>query len=203
MLGRRSLVKTFALGLAGVATASAPRAASALMTPMSEVIPESFILQPNGWAPNNPHLPVLLYKGVIKIAGDDPPSLFEVIFRRNGWPPQWRNGVYDFHHYHPTAHEALGFAGGRARLLLGGPNGREMAVETGDVAVLPTSVSQCRIKASDGFLVVGAYPPYQHWDICREPPTPQASERMEHLPSPAADPVSGAGGALDRLWTPA
>jgi uncharacterized protein YjlB len=202
MLGRRSLIKTFALGLAGAGTAFARRAASAQTAPMGAVTLESFILRPDGWAPNNPRLPVLLYKGVIKVAGDDPAALFEVVFRRNGWPPQWRNGVYDFHHYHSTAHEALGFAGGHARLLLGGPNGREVTVEAGDVAVLPTGVSHCRIEASDDFLVVGAYPPDQHWDICREAPTRQASERMEHLPFPATDPVSGAGGALVRIWTP-
>ena len=164
------------------------------------VAPQSFTLERNGWVPNNPRLPVLLYKGAIAIVGDDPASLFEAIFRRNGWPPQWRNSVHDFHHYHSTAHEALGFAGGRARLVLGGPNGREAIVEAGDVALLPAGTGHCRIEASDDFLVVGAYPPDQRWDRCRRAPTRDVSARMAHLSCPITDPVSGKGGFLAKIW---
>ena len=57
-------------------------------------------------------------------------------------------------------------------------------IEGAKLIGLASTAGHCWVEASDDFLVVGAYPPDPHWDICRQAPTHEASERMAHLPFP-------------------
>lgn len=161
---------------------------------------ETFFLRQLGWTPNNT-LPAIIYRGALDDArAGDAAEQFETLFGRHGWPARWRNGILDDHHYHSTAHEALGFAKGSARLMLGGPKGVEVRVEAGDAALLPVGTGHCRLHASDDFLVVGAYPPGQDFDICRTEASPQMRARMSQVVYPFRDPVGGAEGPMTRLW---
>jgi uncharacterized protein YjlB len=163
---------------------------------------EQFRLEPSGAMPNHPRWPVILHRRAVEGTGEAAAAAFEALFARNGWPPQWRDGIYAFDHYHTRGHEALGCARGTALVLLGGPGGREVDLAPGDVAVLPAGTGHRRLSASADFLVVGAYPPGQHADICREPATAEMLARIRDLPAPASDPVEGAAGGAATLWTP-
>jgi uncharacterized protein YjlB len=48
----------------------------------------------NEWVPNNTRLPVLIYPVSIAVKESDPVSPVETVLRANGWPPQWRYGIY-------------------------------------------------------------------------------------------------------------
>ena len=161
---------------------------------------QTLLLEANDWVPNNPRLPVLVYPKAIAVDGSDPAALFEKTFRANGWPPQWRYGIYDFHHYHTKGHEVLGIASGHARLMLGGPDGHVLDVSAGDVVLLPAGTGHCNLDSSNDFLVVGAYPPGQHADICREAPSAEQQASIDRLPFPERDPVQGEDGAVSQHW---
>ncbi len=166
------------------------------------VEPETLALEDDGVIPNNA-LAVLVYRARGAVA-EDAPQVLETLFTVNEWPAQWHGGVFAFHHYHSTAHEALGVWGGWARLQLGGEQGPIVEVGAGDVLVLPAGTGHCRIETGGGFGVVGAYPSNQpDWDMCRADPgiREAALARIAAVPLPTADPVGGRDGPLMRLWT--
>jgi uncharacterized protein YjlB len=157
---------------------------------------ETFMLAGNGWVPNNARLPVVLYRNVLGGEGSALAEAFEALFEGHGWPPDWRDGIFDYHHYHSTAHEVLGVFAGEATLELGGSGGKRVAVTAGDAVMLPTGTGHRAFEASDDFQVVGAYPEGQTWDICREATDEAAQARMHALPDPRRDPVTGEAGAM-------
>jgi uncharacterized protein YjlB len=135
--------------------------------------------------------------------GADPPATIERTIGRNHWRPEWRDGIYGFHHYHSTAHEVLGIARGRARVVLGGPGGEKLALFAGDVVVLPAGTGHKLVDSSGDFLVVGGYPNGQEWDLIRADdavPTAEAEERIARVALPECDPLFGPAGPLMTLW---
>ena len=164
---------------------------------MTEDQPQTLLLPPDEAMPNSP-LPVLIYRNVAADGG--PPRDFEALFDTNGWRGSWRNGVYDFDHFHSNAHEVLGVARGTATLQLGGDAGQAVEVGPGDVLVLPAGTGHRRIEASADFTVVGAYPQGQeHYDICRIR-SAETELRISKLARPKSDPVHGRDGPLPGLW---
>lgn len=157
-------------------------------------------LEARGFIPNNPRLPVIIYEAAFPPGTADLATLMEKRFQDNGWPPQWRDGIYDYDHYHTQAHEVLGIAAGTAELVLGGEDGRRINVKTGDVLLLPAGTGHRRLAQSEDFLVVGAYPPGQSPDIVRKDATPAMLSQIAVLNFPPSDPVGGADGPMLRLW---
>jgi uncharacterized protein YjlB len=155
----------------------------------------------DGVTPNNPVLPLVLYRGALGDSGDRA-GRCEAMFARNGWPDAWRNGIYAHHHYHSTAHEVLGIASGSARVRLGGENGKTVELRAGDVVVIPAGVAHKREAASSDLLVIGAYPQGQRPDLCKAEIASRgkAIPNIAAVPLPAADPVTGGAGPLLECW---
>lgn len=126
-----------------------------------------FWFKNDGLVPNHPFWPLVVYRGAVRLPEEfDPAAVFEKLFEANGWGDSWRNGIYDYAHYHSRIHEVLGVAAGTAKVQFGGKKGRTLSLKAGDVAVLPAGTGHQCLSASDDFLVVGAYPPFGTYDEC-------------------------------------
>lgn len=124
-----------------------------------------FICSENEGFPNNRNLAACILMQVFTPAHDDLASIFEQRFHQNGWPPAWRNGLFDVHHFHSTAHEALGVYSGWVEACFGGPGGVIKNARAGDVIIIPAGVSHKNVRQSADFRVVGAYPEGQRWNM--------------------------------------
>jgi uncharacterized protein YjlB len=162
-----------------------------------------FRFRDDGKIPNNPRWPVLIHWGVVRLPQKlDPAAVMEDLFESNGWGDSWRNGIYDYLHYHSRIHEVLGVARGSAKVRLGGDRGRTLKLDAGDVVILPAGTGHQCLAASKDFLVVGAYPPSGTYDECR-PSTEEYDRRVksvEKVKRPRKDPVFGAKGPLLKSW---
>jgi len=161
------------------------------------------LLAPDGAVPNHPRWPLVIYRNAVSLPkAFDPAAVFEELFGANGWGDSWRNGVYDYLHYHSRIHEVMGVARGSAVVQFGGKEGRKVTMRRGDVVVQPAGTGHECVSATEDFLVVGAYPGSGIYDVCRTSPEEHAKavKTVPKVPPPRRDPIYGKAGPLVRLW---
>lgn len=179
---------------------------------------EQHRLAPHGGFPNNPHLPVLVYRQGFRSEVTAPAGTevalptyetaealaqrIEDTFAAHAWTNCWRDVVYEVAHYHGSAHEALGCYRGRARIQLGGPSGPACELKPGDVLVLPAGTGHRCVERSRDFRVVGAYAAGRAYDMRygKADERPEVDLAIERVPLPEQDPVFGVGGPLIERW---
>ncbi|MGX8008398.1 cupin [Mesorhizobium sp. ORM8.1] len=173
-----------------------------MKTRARQIEPLAFRFADDGFVPNHPRWPMLIYPGAVLLPDNvDPAAVFEDIFGANGWGDGWRNGIFDHVHYHSSIHEVLGIARGTAEVRFGGDKGKVLEVKAGDVAVLPAGTGHQRLSASADLLVVGAYAPFGTYDLCRSAADHAGALRtIPKVGRPDTDPVYGGDGPLLEAW---
>ena len=160
------------------------------------------LLEDDGVFPNNNHLIMLVYRGALLLNPDDDSTIVEKLFYDNKWSNSWKNGIFDYHHYHSNTHEALAVFSGNAELQIGGPQGICLKILRGDVLIMPAGVAYKCLKNSEDFIVIGAYPEGILKDINygKDGERPVADENILKVPMPTTDPVYGETGPLIHNW---
>ena len=162
---------------------------------------EFLFFEDGGSVPNNPDLPVMLVRAALPECSARAICLQ---FESCGWSGTWTYVVFDYHHYHHDAHEALCVASGWADITLGGPTvGQTLRLEAGDLVVLPAGTGHCMVASSADFSICGCYPPGQtNYTIVREQEGACARHAADIavVPLPTTDPVFGDKGPLLSGW---
>lgn len=159
------------------------------------------LLRADGTFPNSV-LPVLVYKNMIDFGTGGHPTIAEHILESNNWKNSWRNGIYNYHHYHSITHEVLVVYSGKCHLQLGGDDGILLEINKGDVIVIPAGVAHKNAGSTEDFKCVGAYPNGLDFDINlgKAGERPAADNNIANVQTPSADPILGKHGPLLQYW---
>ena len=160
-------------------------------------------LDDDGVFPNNEQLPLIKYEHAIQISNEEKGAEeIERLLEENHWHHPWRNGIYDYHHYHSSAHEVLVCYAGEAEVQMGGPAGAALEFKQGDVLILPAGTAHKCLRATLDFKCIGAYPENQLFDMNygKTEERSKAIEQIFKLPLPMADPIYGSDGPLVFHW---
>lgn len=162
--------------------------------------PDKLFFSDDGSIPNS-RFPLLIYRNSFSERGEDGAKWLENRFAANNWRNSWRDGIYDFHHYHSTSHEVLGVYSGSATVYLGGEKGEKVKINAGDIIVIPAGVGH-KNEGSANLGIVGAYPEGRSWDLKLGLPgeRPKADENIASLPVPVTDPLNGTDLGVSVLW---
>lgn len=124
--------------------------------------PETYYIKPNTCAPNS-KLPILIYRSVLPSpASEESTTSF---LTSHGWRKLGTWGHIPTRHFHPNVHECYGIFQGSSRLFLGcgqgdEEGGIEVAVNEGDVIVLPAGTAHSCLESSQEpkYRYIGVYP---------------------------------------------
>jgi uncharacterized protein YjlB len=145
--------------------------ATASITPISGLKVTQHSISSHSHTPNTSiqNIPLLIYHSVFP--SNITASAIESHLKAVGVVvPAWRYTMYDFDHFHSTAHEVLTVAHGSARLCFGGqdnPGRVEIEVRAGDAIVVPAGVAHSLKEEIEApYEMVGAYPKGKSYDMC-------------------------------------
>ena len=161
---------------------------------------EQISLPDDGVFPNS-HYPALLYKNVLDVPLLFPAAFVKKIFANHGWSNSWDAGIFEYHHYHSTTHEALGIYKGHTKVQLGGPAGKVIFIEKGDVLIIPAGVAHKNLGAENAVGTIGAYPNGRDYDMNYGKPgeRPGTDQNIKKVPVPSGDPL-GLKNGLTQIW---
>lgn len=149
---------------------------------------------------SNSRLPVVLYKNAMDTK--DLPTVFKQRFKQNNWYNSWEADIFTFHHYHSNTHEVMGVCRGTTTLQLGGGQGEQVTIATGDVLIIPAGVAHKNLREENAVTCIGAYPDGREYGINygNKGERPETDRRIAAVPVPGYDPLFGKDAGVAGFW---